>query len=288
MTLHLVALIRKLGGLCGVSIHRHWPVVRALPRPHRTSPTVFAALSQELKAKNLWKTEPQPARPVSELYQLWRETPNGHKWRHYFEIYEDVLRPFRDRPIRFLEIGIYQGASLALWRRFLHPESIIVGIDIDPECRRFEDPLQRIYCRIGDQSDAELLMSVVDEFGPFDVIFDDGSHVCSHMIASFNTLFLHGLAESGRYVVEDTHANYWPSHRDQSYSFLDFAKDLVDIMHQHYLEADGERQFRIGGPSKKQEFHVPLVTTQLSEIRFLDSVVVFNKQQRSVPASEHL
>ena len=72
------------------------------------------------------------------------------------------------------------------------------------------------------------LQGVVEEFGPFDLIIDDGSHIASHMLASFNYLFLEGLNDAGIYFVEDTHSNYFQSHRDTEFSFMDMAKSLVD------------------------------------------------------------
>jgi hypothetical protein len=108
------------------------------------------------------------------------------------------------------------------------------------------------------------------------------------MIASFNHLFLAGLKPEGVYIVEDVHANYWMSHRDQSYSFMDFAKDLADVMHQHYVGARGEMEFRIGGADRPSQRTVPRLTRELREIRFLDSLILFYRQQRSLPTSEHL
>ncbi len=75
-----------------------------------------------------------------------------------------------------LEIGVWRGGSLQIWRRYLHPESVIAGIDIDPTARRFDDPSQRVQVRIGGQQDISFLQSVVSELGPFDVILNDGSH----------------------------------------------------------------------------------------------------------------
>jgi hypothetical protein len=49
--------------------------------------------------------------------------------------------------------------------------------------------------RIGSQADPEFLRRVVREFGPFDLIIDDGSHHSSHIIATFNHLFDAGLKD---------------------------------------------------------------------------------------------
>jgi hypothetical protein len=216
------------------------------------------------------------------LYQLWTTTSLGHKWSHYFAIYQTVFGPRRADCLRILEIGVLGGSSLRLWKRyFTHPETVIVGVDILPECIEFDAPNDGIRVRIGSQADAEFLKRVVGEFGPFDLIIDDGSHQSSHMIASFNHLFADGLKDSGIYFVEDLHANFWHPWRDSRKSFLDMCKDLVDHIHAHYSKA-APAAFLIDKPADQPmtSLEVPLITTMISEIRFFDSIVAIYKTRR--------
>jgi len=227
--------------------------------------------------------------PTGDLYRIWQQIPGGHKWWHYFSVYECVLGHLRMRPIRFLEIGVYQGGSLAMWRRYLHADSVIVGLDIDPSCARFDDPSMRTHVRIGDQSNVDFLRRVVEEFGPFDVIIDDGSHINSHMIRSFGELFGAGLVAQGIYIAEDTHANFWNDYRDQAYSFVDLCKDLVDLSHAHYFKLKGPAPSRIGNPKRAQQAAVTTIGQQIREIRFLDSmIIIYRDTERRLPTSEHL
>ena len=79
--------------------------------------------------------------------------------------------------MRILEIGVLRGASLRLWKSYFHHSNTsLIGVDIAPECARFDAPSDGIHVRIGSQADSEFLARVVDEFGPFDLIIDDGSH----------------------------------------------------------------------------------------------------------------
>jgi len=34
------------------------------------------------------------------------------KWAHYYDVYERELARYRDRPISFLEIGVFKGGSV--------------------------------------------------------------------------------------------------------------------------------------------------------------------------------
>jgi len=226
---------------------------------------------------------PAPDVLSDDLYQSWTTTSYGHKWSHYFAIYQSIFGPRRADPLRILEIGVLNGSSLQLWKRyFAHPETLIVGIDILPQCIEFDAPANGIRVRIGSQADPAFLKSVVEEFGPFDLIIDDGSHHSAHMIASFNILYSEGLKDSGIYFVEDLHANYWLPWRDTRRSFLDLCKELIEHMHAHYRRAS-PAAFLINKPSDQPmaALEVPLITTMIQEIRFFDSIVAIYKTRRS-------
>ena len=280
--------IRTLMLRCGVERIGRYPYLR---RTNAYLPPTAPArhLSAAHLAPIQLSVPPEEEKPRGALHDIWRHVPNGHKWHHYFETYEEVFSQFGGRPIRLLEIGVYRGGSSRMWRDYLPAESVIVGLDIDPDCKAFEESDRNLFIRIGDQSDPRFLAEVVREFGPFDLIIDDGSHVCSHMIASFNHLFLTGLKNPGIYLAEDTHANFWHTHRDQRYSFVDLAKDLVDVMHSHYVGNESERKFRLNEPTRMSNIVVPTIAAEIDEIRFRDSLVVIKRKTRvSPPVAEHL
>lgn len=232
--------------------------------------------------------ERKTVRLTGELASSFKNALGAHKWHHYFPIYEQIFAPLRDRPISLLEIGVYRGASLNVWSSYFHPQSKIVGIDIDPSCTRFENTSRNIHVRIGQQQDPAFLAKIVDEFGPFDLVIDDGSHMTSHMIASFGALFGGGLKAGGIYFAEDTHSNFWPHFRNSSRSFMDVCFGLVECMHLHYSVAGGEPALSINRLDSLSFVEVPKIVTLLEEIRFFDSIVVIKKAlDRSLPVSQH-
>jgi hypothetical protein len=226
------------------------------------------------------QTDVPPQEVLSDpLYQLWTTFPGGHKWTHYFPIYEAIFGPIRRKPLRILEIGIWHGASLKLWRKYFeHPDTVIIGVDVLPDCVRFDAPTEGIHIRIGSQADPAFLKRVVEEFGPFDLIMDDGSHHSSHIIESFNHLYVDGLKDTGIYFVEDLHANYWHPWRDSRKSFLDVCKELLEHMHAQY-RSTSPIDFLIDKPSFRQTsaIEVPRITTMIKEMRFFDSIVAIYK-----------
>lgn len=175
---------------------------------------------------------------------FWNHTGRlAHKWPHYFPIYEKLLAPYRAgfplpeggrRPLRFLEIGVSDGGSQQLWRRYLGGDAILFGIDIDPRCGAIDDADLNI--RIGSQDDPKFLASVVDEMGGVDVVLDDGSHIGRHQRASLEILWPR-LCLGGLYLIEDTHTAYWRSHEGahgRSGTIIEVAKSMVDDMHERY------------------------------------------------------
>jgi len=157
-----------------------------------------------------------------------------HKWHHYIPLYDRYFSRFRGQPLRFLEIGVSEGGSLQMWRKYFGPTAIIYGVDINPNCKRLEGPDFQV--RIGSQDDAGFLASVVQEMGGVDVVLDDGSHQMAHIRASLKHLFPK-LSEGGIYFIEDLHTAYWPAfgggYRSEA-SFFNLIRELIDDMHQWY------------------------------------------------------
>jgi hypothetical protein len=223
--------------------------------------------------------------PDNELFRIFSADTSVHKWHHYFEIYERHFARYRDKPIKMLEIGVFRGGSLRMWKQYFHPDSTIVGIDIDKSCAAHEMADENVFVRIGSQADPDFLAQVNGEFGPFDIILDDGSHKTHHQIVSFGALFREALKDGGCYMVEDMHTNYWLRHVDSPETFMDVARQMVDIMHEPYIDRY-ESNFRFGHSDALDEMQVSYLAAHLGGIAFYDSIVVFDKQLRSLPKSE--
>lgn len=198
---------------------------------------------------------------------LWSDVHNNHKrlihkWKHYFPIYERHFKDFVDKPVTFIEIGCGQGGSLQMWKQYFGPHARIVGIDINPKCKRFAE--DQIEIHIGDQQDAAFLQRVIDQVGIPDIVLDDGSHVMSHIVATFNFLYPRML-KNGVYLVEDLHTAYWEEYEGglrKPANFIEICKNLIDE-----LNADHSR-----GALPPTEF-----TKSTTGMHFYDSVVVFER-----------
>lgn len=127
--------------------------------------------------------------------------------------YRRHLGPLRLRRNTVFEIGVggnespFPGGSLRVWRDYL-PRSTVVGLDLYAKDVRLG---ARVHFRQTDQSVAEDLLRVVDEFGDPNVVIDDGSHVGDHIWTSFETLFPL-LPRGALYVIEDLSTSYYPAY----------------------------------------------------------------------------
>jgi hypothetical protein len=122
------------------------------------------------------------------------------KWRHYFEIYDRHLSKFRGANVHLLEVGVYSGGSLGMWRSYLGENAHVYGVDIEPACRAYEDEGIRVL--IGDQSDRNFWQRFKREVPLLDVVIDDGGHKAFQQIATLESLLPH-LQPGGVYICED-------------------------------------------------------------------------------------
>lgn len=184
-----------------------------------------------------------------------------HKWTNYFSVYERHLAALCDKPIVFLEIGICDGGSLKMWRSYFGPRATIVGIDVNPACRRFAD--DGTHVEIGDQADPDFLEGIARKYGPFDVVLDDGGHTMRQQRVTLDTLFPH-VKENGLFIVEDTHTSYWPAFGvSREKSFMDYAKELVDRLNGWFIVSRRDP--------------VDAWTRNVAGMHFYPSMVVFEK-----------
>jgi hypothetical protein len=162
------------------------------------------------------------------------EIPHDSDKGGYLPIYERHFAPLADEPIRLLELGVYRGASLRLWRDYFS-RGLIVGLDEQPVT--VDDPSGRIAIYQGRQQDTALLDRIARERAPhgFDIIIDDCAHLAAPARASFWFLLERHLKPGGLYAIEDWGTGYWPDWPDgqalspnHAHGMVGFIKDLVD------------------------------------------------------------
>ncbi|MBB3678237.1 class I SAM-dependent methyltransferase [Modestobacter versicolor] len=194
------------------------------------------------------------------------------KWIHYFPVYSEHFERFRGREVRILEIGVYRGGSLDMWRWYFGPQATIVGVDIDERAREVSSPDHVV--EIGDQTDPEFLRSLSEKYGPFDIVIDDGGHEMQQQIVTAETMFPL-LADGGILLTEDCHTSYWEAYQGgtgRPGTFIEWCKTKVDDVNGYHRPGPIDRVW----------------TDMVASLAFYDSIVVVKKKQRFAPFAEQV
>lgn len=145
------------------------------------------------------KGEPNP---LETYFDSRVDGPGLWKWRHYFEAYHTHFSKFRGKRPKILEIGVYSGGSLEMWREYFGADCEYIGVDIDPTCRRFEK--DGVTIKIANQSDRAFWARFRQEVGDVDIVIDDGGHKPRHQRPTFEEI-LRCIKPGGVYLCEDIH-----------------------------------------------------------------------------------
>ena len=198
---------------------------------------------------------------TNDLKKIFYETKNlSLKSDNYFEIYEKHLNKFIGKEIIFVEIGVLNGGSLQMWKQYFGKKAKIIGIDINPECKKFEDDQIEIF--IGDQSSEIFWKNFFDQVGNVDVILDDGAHTNISQIKTTLSC-INNINNDGLLIIEDTHTSYVNKYNtSKKYTFINFAKKIIDKLYKNDDTIYKNDKFNLG----KLVF----------SINFYQSCVIFN------------
>jgi hypothetical protein len=184
------------------------------------------------------------------------------KWMNYFPAYERHLARFRNTRFRLVEFGVSQGGSLDLWERYFGPGAELIGVDIDPACRRFERANLRIH--VCDQGDPEAMRRLAERIGEVDVVIDDGGHTMQQQTTTFE-LFYPRVRDRGVFICEDVHTSY----QEQFGGGLRRSGTFIELMKRR---VDDLNAWHAGGRPPVSRF-----TRTTHSISFYESMVVLEK-----------
>ena len=128
----------------------------------------------------------------------------------YTDVYIKLFDEIRNDEINFLEIGIFQGRSLAMWSDYFSNGNIY-GIDINiTEFDIMKPKLESMgafkngnLCDVIQGSSLDIKTRGDNDEPYFHIIIDDGAHSYKAQVETFNN-FYPLLMEGGTYVIEDT------------------------------------------------------------------------------------
>jgi len=131
------------------------------------------------------------------------DSKNGHSYVQNF--YEKEFKKFKNKNISLIEIGIFTGGSLKLWKEYFTNPKKIVGVDITTEY--LSDKYSNIE-GIEYYFQNAYHVEFIKKFENFDIIIDDGPHTLQSQIEVIR-MYLPKLNKGGIFVIEDIQDYSW-------------------------------------------------------------------------------
>lgn len=193
-----------------------------------------------------------------------------HKWDHYIEVYDLHFHKYRGKEINILEIGVSQGGSLELWKKYFGDKMHLYGVDINPRCKELEDDQVTIF--IGEQEDRKFLHELKNKIPKIDILIDDGGHTMIQQIVTFEEMFNH-VKDDGIYLCEDAHTAYLDAFHGgykKKNTFIEYSKNFIDYINAWYSE-------------NKSKLDVTEFTRSVYGLHFYTGMVLIEKKQMKPP-----
>ena len=143
---------------------------------------------------------PAAPNPLKSYFDAHKEGKGIMKWVHYFDIYHRHFKKFVGKEVNILEVGVFGGGSLGMWRDYFGPKCRIYGVDIEKECKIYENEYTNIF--IGDQADRKFWERFKEEVPTIDILIDDGGHQAEQQIVTLEEM-LPCISPGGVYFCED-------------------------------------------------------------------------------------
>lgn len=130
----------------------------------------------------------------------------GHDYLRKYEMF--IKGYVNDPDFAMLELGAGPdwniGASLRIWKDYFSQAKEIRIADIKNSALELQSLGDNIHVVIGDLGRDDVLNSLQ---GAYDFVIDDASHIWSHQIKAFNSLFP-SVKPGGVYIIEDIHTSF--------------------------------------------------------------------------------
>jgi hypothetical protein len=211
---------------------------------------------------------------MNNLFKCFKSSPfSSIKWNNYFDIYENSLKKFKNKKITLVEVGVANGGSLFMWKKFLGKKAKIIGIDFNPESKKFEKYGFKIF--IGDQSNQLFWKNFYKKIGKIDVLIDDGGHTNLQQITTLMES-VKNIKNNGIIFIEDTHTsfmNYKGFRNPSKNSLINFSTNIIENLHRR-------------NPIIRKKLNN--ISKLIYSIEYFDSIVKININRKKLNYSKNL
>ena len=215
---------------------------------------------------------------IDDLYSSWKDSPYPSvKLTSYFPAYAKIFGHLVNKECTFVETGVLGGGSLFMWRNWLGPKARIIGIELNPEAKKWEKDGFEIF--IGDQGDPAFWSDTFSKIGDFDGFLDDGGHQSFQQIVTASQAIKYA-PDNCVIAIEDTATSFMNDFKSHGqYSFLNYSKDATDILIGRSFHLYKKRFPKINNHKILNEY------ANVYNIQFFNGIVSFhiNKQFSKKP-----
>ncbi len=208
----------------------------------------YKSLIFKLKKKiNLDKEKKKKNKTLNEIFNYYGsdkgtsvKNPYGKNSKiiigHGFgEFYEKHFKKLKNKKFNFLEIGTWEGASLASFYNYFN-KAYIYGIDRNFKNKYSSKRLKFLYCDTTKISDLTKIQKKISK-KKFLIIIDDGSHLLNDIIHNLK-FFFKFLDNGGYYVVEDyNHPKYYTFLNNSQNKELLFDKIIYNLKNKFFFKS---------------------------------------------------
>ena len=150
---------------------------------------------------NLKKIGENIQNKLSDIFDIQRYQTDKNDLGYIDNFYDDFFMKLKNNPITMLEIGVYNGGSIQLWKDYLHFESKIYAGDVN-----YFNHIEGTCSVIGDMYSEEQISKFADNY--FDLIIDDGPHTFESFVVLMQK-YHSKIKYQGTLIIEDIIQTNW-------------------------------------------------------------------------------
>ena len=150
---------------------------------------------------NLKKIGENIQNKLSDIFDIQRHQTDKNDLGYIDNFYDDFFVKLKNNPITMLEIGVYNGGSIQLWKDYLHFESKIYAGDVN-----YFNHIEGTCSVIGDMYSEDQISKFADNH--FDLIIDDGPHTFESFVVLMQK-YHSKIKSQGTLIIEDIIQTNW-------------------------------------------------------------------------------
>ena len=136
--------------------------------------------------------------------------------------YDDIFESFENLPIKMIQIGVYNGESIRLWKDYLHSESEIYACDLN-----YFEHIDGTYSVIGDMYSNDQVSKFSNDY--FDLVIDDGPHSFESFVLVMQK-YHSKIKKNGTLIIEDIINSSWVNTLVELSSALGYSQcEVIDM-----------------------------------------------------------